>query len=212
MAGRGATPGLVTILLWTAVSLLASGLGLLLGGFASAEELLESFPPGTVPPEVDEQSLEGLISVFQFVGIGVSVLWPFVYWPILTLVMYLVTGFFGGGGSLSGMFGTMGAACVPFVIAGLLQLPITGAQAALGSGGEPGAAAAALGSAGFLVNLGAIVWHVALAVIGGAAARGISYGRSGGSCAISCAAAVGIPLLLLILLSVILAVAGGAGG
>lgn len=212
VAGRGAMPGLVTVALWTLISLLTAGLGLLLGGFASADDFLESLPPGAVPPEVDEQSLEGIIVGFQAIGIGLRALWPFIYWPLLTLVMYLITRLFGGEGTLSGMFGAMGVACLPFVISGLLQLPIMGAQAALSSGGEPGTASVVLGAVGGLLSLLFLIWHVALVVIGGAVARQISYGRSGGSCAISCASVVGIPLLLLILFSVLLAAFGGAGG
>lgn len=211
VAGRGAMPGFVTIVLWTIVSLLAAGLGLLLGGMTSANEILENLPPGTVPPEMDEQSLEGIVAGFQVVGIGLRALWPFIYWPILTLVMYLITRFFGGEGSLPGMFGAMGAACVPFVISGLLQLPIMGAQEALASSGEPGAANTALGAASGMLNLAFLIWHIALVVVGGAAARRISYGRSGGSCAISCVTVVGVPLLLLILISILLAVFGGGG-
>ncbi len=212
VASRGAKPGLAVIALWVVASLLASGLGLLLGGFASAEQVLDNLPPGALPPDVDERSLEGAVAVFQAVGIGLRALLPFIYWPVLTLVMYLVTRFFGGEGGLSGMFGAMGAACLPFVISGLVQLPIMGAQAALASGGEPGAAAAALGAVGSLLNLLFLIWHVALVVVGAAAARGISYGRSGGSCAIGCAAVVGIPILLLIVFSIVLAVFGSAGG
>lgn len=212
VAGRGAMPGFVVVALWTVVSLLAAGLGLLLGGFASADDLLESLPPGAVPPEVEEQSLEGIVVGFQAVGVGLRSLWPFIYWPLLTLVMHLITRFFGGEGSLSGMFGAMGAACLPFVISGLLRLPITGAQAALASGGEPGAASVVLGAVGGLLSLAALIWHVALVIVGGSVARRISYGRSGGSCAVSCAAVVGIPLLLLILFSVLLAAFGAAGG
>ena len=103
-------PGFVVVALWTLVSLLAAGLGLLLGGFASADEFLENLPPGAVPQEVNEQELEGIIVGFQAVGVGLRSLWPFIYWPVLTLVMYLITRFFGGGGTLSGMFGAMGAA------------------------------------------------------------------------------------------------------
>lgn len=208
---RGAMPGFVTVALWTVVSLLTAGLGLLLGGLASTEEFLDSLPPGTVPPEIDEQQIEGIIVGFQAVGIGLRSLWPFIYWPLLTLVMYLITRFFGGEGRLSGMFGAMGAACVPFVISGLLQLPLMGAQAALASGGEPGPASAVLGTVGGLLSLAFLVWHVALVIVGAAVARSISYGKSGGSCAISCVTVVGVPLILLILLSVVLAVSGAGG-
>jgi hypothetical protein len=198
----------VVIALWVVVSLLTSGLGLILGGFASPEEIINGLPPGSVPAEVDEQSLERLITGFQVFGIGFRVFLPFLYWPILTLVMYLITRFFGGEGSLSGMFGAMGVACVPFVISGLVQLPITGVQAALD--GSP--VSQALGLAGGLLNVAFVIWHVVLAVIGAAVARQLSYGRSSGSCALSCATVIGVPILLLLVLSVVLAVAGGGGG
>ena len=123
VAQSGALPGFVTVALWILVSLLAAGLGLLLGGFASVDELLEGLPPGSVPQEVDEASLESIVF---------------------------------------------------------------GAQAAL-------------------------IWHVALVVIGASAARGLSYGGSAGSCATSCAAVIGLPLLLLLLLGGLLALFGGGG-
>lgn len=207
-SGRGAKPGLVVIVLWVVVSLLASGLGLILGGFTPPEEIIDSLPPGSVPAELDEQSLERFITGFQVFGIGLRVFWPFLYWPVLTLVMHLITRFFGGEGALSGMFGAMGVACVPFVISGLLQLPIIGAQAALNGG----SVSQALGLAGGLLNVAFVIWHVVLAVIGAAVARQLSYGRSSGSCAISCATVIGVPILLLLVLAVVLAVAGGGGG
>lgn len=204
---RGAKPGLVVIVLWVLVSLLASGLGLILGGFTPPEEIIDGLPPGSVPAELDEQSLESFITGFQIFGIGLRAFWPFLYWPILTLVMHLITRFFGGEGSLSGMFGAMGVACVPFVISGLVQLPITGVQAALGGG----SVSQALGLVGGLLSVAFVGWHVVLAVIGAAVARQLSYGRSSGSCAISCATVIGVPVLLLLMLSVVLALVGGGG-
>lgn len=212
VAQRGALPGFATVAAWVVVSLLSAGLTLLLGGLASTEDLLESLPPEAVPDEIDEGSVGNLLVGAQAVGIGLQALWPLLYWAVLALVMHLITRLFGGSGPLSGMFGAMGAACVPFVISGLLQLPITGARAALASGGEPGAAGVALGALGSLITLAALVWHVALAVVGAAAARQISYGSSAGSCAVSCAVVVGAPLLLLILLGVLFAVLGGGAG
>lgn len=209
---RGATPGFATVALWAVATLLAAGLGLLLGGFASAGELLEGLPPGTVPPEVDEQSLEGIVVGFQAVGIGLRALWPFLYWAGLTLVMYLVSRLFGGSGALSAMFGAMGVACLPFVASSLVQLPIMGGQAALASGGGPGAANAVLATVGGLLSLAFLIWHVVLVVIGAAVARGVSYGRAGGSCAASVGVVIGVPLLLLVLFAVLLALFGGAGG
>ena len=211
VARSGALPGFAAVVLWVVVSLLAAGLGLLLGGFASVDELLEGLPPGSVPQEVDEASLESIVFGAQAVGIGLRALWPLLYWAVLTLVMYLVTKLFGGAGSLSGMFGAMGVACVPFVISGLLQLIVTGGQAASVSTGVPEALGIALGAVGALVSVAALIWHVALVVIGASAARSLSYGGSAGSCATSCAAVIGIPLLLLLLLGGVLTLLGGGG-
>lgn len=211
VAHSGALPGFVTVALWIVVSLLAAGLGLLLGGFASVDELLEGLPPGTVPQDVDEASLESIVVGAQAAGIGLRALWPLLYWAVLTLVMYLITKLFGGAGSLSGMFGAMGVACVPFVISGVLQLAVTGGQAASGSAGAPQALIIALGALGALVSVAAVIWHIALVVIGASAARGLSYGGSAGSCATSCAAVIGIPLLLLFLLGGLLTLLGGGG-
>ena len=71
--------------------------------------------------------------------------------------------------------------------------------------------AAVLSTIGGLLSLVLLGWHVALVVVGGAVARGISYGRSGGSCAASLAAVIGIPLLLVILLALLLFLFGGGG-
>ena len=86
---------------------------------------------------------------------------------------------------------------VVIAIIGLLQVLISGSQAALG---VQSAAGAALGFAGNMIGLAFFIWHVALVVIGAAHARSIGYGESTGSCAISC---IGILLLLLMLVIIV---------
>lgn len=211
IAQQGALPGFVTVALWIVVSLLAAGLGLLLGGFASADELLEGLPPGSVPQGVDEAGLESIVVGAQAAGIGLRALWPLLYWAVLTLAMHLISRLFGGSGSLSGMFGAMGAACAPFVISGILRLVVTGGQEATASAGGPEAVGIALGAVGALISVAALIWHVALVVIGTSAARRLSYGGSAGSCATSCAAVIGVPLLLLFLVGGLLTLLGGGG-
>lgn len=208
VAGQeSSVPGFIVVALWAVIGLVSMGVAILLG--EGGEGALEDLPPGTLPEEIGPEAIEGLLVTFQVVGVFLSAIFPFFYWLVLSLVMQLVTRFFGGEGSLSRMLGAIGAACVPFAIAGLAQLPLTGVQALLE--GE-GAGAVIIGILSVLLTIGALVWHVALVVVGSGVARQIGFGQSGGSCAISCAAAVGIPVLLLVLLVAVAALVGGAAG
>jgi hypothetical protein len=209
VTGQGSSvPGFIVVALWAVIGLVSAGVAILLGEGGGGA--LEDLPPGTLPEEIGPEALEGLLVTFQVVGVFLTAIFPFFYWLVLSLVMQLVTRFFGGEGSLSRMVG----ACIPFVILGLVQLPLTGVQVLL-EGGDPseaGAGTVILGLLSFLLYIAALVWHVALVVVGAGVARQIGFGESGGSCAISCAAAIGIPLLLLVLLVAVAALIGGVAG
>jgi hypothetical protein len=81
-------------------------------------------------------------------------------------------------------------------MAGALQLLLAGVEAAVG-------ASAVLGTLGFAVSVLALVWHVALVVVGGSKAAGLGYGRAGGSCALSAFGCATAALFLLIMLAVL---------
>lgn len=159
-----------------------------------------------LPPEI----IKGVTRGFQ-IGLPVSaVLAPFIWWILVSLVMQLVTRFFGGTGPLSGMFAVVGVSQMPLVLSGIIGMLAAGLQLLLGSGGT---AASLIGLLSGLLALAFFVWHIVLVVIGASLARGVGYGESTGSCAISC---VGIVLLgILIALVVGFGAAfifGGAAG
>ena len=163
----------------------------------------QDFP--TIPPET-LRSMETAIKV----GLPVfSVLVPFVWWIGVSLVMQLVTRFFGGNGPLSAMFAVVGVAYVPFLISGVVSFLLTSLQRLIG---VPSAAASVIGIISFLLVLGFVVWHVALVIIGASFAREVSYGQSGGSCAISCVGFVVLVVLLILAAILIIALATGALG
>jgi hypothetical protein len=53
---------------------------------------------------------------------------------------------------------------------------------------------------GGLVALASLVWHAVLVVIGAALVRGIGYGESAGSCAVSCAGCLALIILVAVVL------------
>ncbi len=174
-----------------------------LGGVTAGAFNPEDFPE--LPPEIVE-------SLSQSVGVGaliIAVLSPFVGWAVVSLLMHLVTRFFGGTGPLSGMFAVVGVAAVPLVIASAIELPATGLQAVVG---PQSTAAAIVGALLLLLSLAAYAWNVVLVVIGAAFARRIGYGQSAGSCAISCAGCVGLILVVAVVLGVLAAVLFQAAG
>lgn len=157
----------------------------------------------TVPPEA-LRSMETALKV----GVPIfAVLAPFVWWLGVSLVMQLVTRFFGGNGPLSAMFAAIGVAYVPLLIGSVINLPLAGLQAAIGS---QGGAATAIGLVSSALGLAFLVWHVALIIIGASFAREISYGQSGGSCAISCVGFVVLAILLVLAIVLIIVFATGA--
>lgn len=163
----------------------------------------QDFP--TIPPET-LRSMETVVKV----GLPVfSVLVPFVWWIGVSLVMQLVTRFFGGNGPLSAMFAVVGVAYVPFLISGVVSFLLTSLQRLIG---VPSAAASVIGIVSFLLALGFVIWHVALVIIGASFAREVSYGRSGGSCAISCVGFVVLVVVLILAAVLVVALATGALG
>ncbi len=136
-----------------------------------------------------------------------SVLASFVWWLLISLVMQLVTGFFGGEGPLPAMFAVTGVAFAPLVLSAVVSIPLGGLQAVLETGS---AAATAIGLLSNLLALVFLVWHVVLVVIGAALARNISYGESTGSCAISCGGCLGLIIVVVVVLAVVGSLLSGA--
>jgi hypothetical protein len=127
-----------------------------------------------------------------------SVLAPFVWWIAVSLVMQLATRFFGGSGPLPAMLAAVGVAGVPLALGSLVQALATGLQVTLGVYSTAGTT---IGLLGGLFALAAFVWHVVLVVIGTALARGIGYGESAGSCAVSCVGCLGLIILVAVVLA-----------
>lgn len=198
---RKAALGFGVVLVWALVSLV-SAIILVFTGF-DVEQITSGIQ------DVPEEAVEGAVAATQIAVPVFSALYPFVWWALISLVMHLITRFFGGNGPLSGTFAVVGLACVPIVIYSVISVLITGLQAAVGL---QSGVAGALGALNFLLVFAAIAWHVALVVIGASFARQVSYGRSGGSCAISCVGLVGLVVGFFVVLGIIIALASGGAG
>ncbi len=105
---------------------LVAGVVDVLGGVTAGAFDPEAFPG--VPPDLLEDISQGT-GVTTLLG---AVLSPFIGWAVVSLLMQLVTRFFGGTGPLSGMFAVVGVAAVPLVILAAIKIPVTGIQAATG--------------------------------------------------------------------------------
>ena len=203
---RSALPGFVVVAVYAALSLALSA-AFILGG-VTRRQLERGFeqPPGqpALPPEIRE-----VVTRATEIGTPVfALLSPFLIWVLVSLSMQLTTRFFGGTGPLSSMFGVVGVAQVPLFISGILSALLGGLQLWIGTETQAGIAIGYLVS---LIGLVFLAWYVVLVVIGAAQARGVGYGESAGSCALSC---VGLGILIILLVVVagigIFIVAGAA--
>lgn len=186
--------GFGVVALYAALNLIITAVDVL-GGVTTGALNPEDFPG--VPPE--------FLEAFAQRGVGFlisAVLSPFVGWAVVSLLMQLVTRFFGGTGPLSGMFAVVGVAAVPLVIAAAIELPVTGLQAAVG---PESAVSTILDLLLLSIVIAAYAWNIALVIIGAAHARRIGYGESAGSCAISCAGCSALILVVVVVLGILVA-------
>jgi hypothetical protein len=190
-AVRRVLAGFVVTAVYAALSLAAAAVAVL-GGVTRAQ-----FPQRPVGPGLPPEVLENLVVAIEVATLVLSVLSPFVWWIVVSLVMQLATRLFGGEGPLSAMLAAVGVAGVPLALGSLVQGLATGLQVALGVDSAAGVVAGLLGG---LLTLATLVWHVVLVVIGAALARRIGYGESAGSCAVSCAGCLGLIILLAVVL------------
>jgi hypothetical protein len=197
--GRRVLLGFAVVALYAALQLVIAVVGILDGTTASV------FDPGNftgLSPEFVESFSRG----GQIITIVYAVLSPFIGWAVVSLLMQLVTRFFGGTGPLSGIFATVGVATVPLVILSVIELPATGLHAIVGS---KSTGAMLIGVLVDLLVIAAYAWNIVLVVIGAAFARRIGYGESAGSCAISCAGCAGLIILMfIVIIAVVAAIAG----
>jgi hypothetical protein len=191
-AGRRVLVGFVVTAVYAALSLTAAAISALKGVTRA------QFEGQPAPPALPSEVLENLVVATEIATLIFSVLSPFVWWLSVSLVMQLVTRFFGGEGPLSAMLAAVGVAGVPLALGSLAQALATGGQVALGIESTAGVVAGLLGG---LLALAALVWHVVLVVIGAALARRIGYGESAGSCAVSCAGCLGLIILVAVVLA-----------
>ncbi len=182
---------------------LIAGVVDVLGGVTAGAFDPEAFPG--LPPDLLE-NISQSTGVTTLLG---AVLSPFIGWAVVSLLMQLVTRFFGGTGPLSGTFAVVGVAAVPLVILAAIKTPITGIQAATG---PDSSATAMLDLLLILLAIVAYAWNIALVVIGAAFARRVGYGQSAGSCAISCAGVMGLIILVVLIIGVLVTVLVGAAG
>jgi hypothetical protein len=200
--GRRVLLGFIVTVLYAVLSLIGGVIDAL-GGLTANQFSPRNFPG--LPPEFYESAPEVVsVALLIFAVVG-----AFVWWLLVSALMQLVTGFFGGAGPFSAMLAVVGMASVPFVIQAALQILLTGSQAALGP--ESGATSV-IGALNSLVGLAFLAWHVVLVVIGASFARRVGYGQSAGSCAISCAGLVGLILIVAIVVAILVALLVGAAG
>ena len=184
---RNVLAGFIVTAVYAVLSLAAAAIAVL-GGVTRAQFEGQPAPPG-LPPDL----LDNIVAATEIATLLFSVLSPFVWWVLISLVMQLATRFFGGSGPLPAMLAAVGVAGVPLALGALAQALATGLQVALGVDGAAGVMAGTLGG---LLALAALVWHVVLVVIGAALARRIGYGEAAGSCAVSCAGCLGLIILV----------------
>lgn len=189
--------GFVVVAFSAGLGLISTAIAILGGGLRLNPE---DFPD--IPPQV----LENIATATQIGTPIITALVPFVWWLLVTLVMQLVTRFFGGSGPISAMFAVVGVAFIPLVANAALAIPIAAAQTALG---PQSAAASVLGLLSFALFLLFAIWHVALIIVGASFSRSVSYGESGGSCAISCAGCLGLVVLAFLGLALVGVALGG---
>lgn len=190
--------GFVVTALYAALSLVDASVAVL-GGLTQAQF---QQPGGSEPPP----GFNDLLAAFNVLIVVFAVVWPFIFWLLVSGLMQLVTRFFGGSGPFSGMLAVVGVAQAPLVILSIVDLLIGGLQIALGPGSS---AATVLGSLSSLLSLGALLWFAALVVVGAAFARRVGYGQSAGSCAISCAGCAGLIILTFVVIIAIVVITTG---
>lgn len=203
--GRRVLAGFLVVAAGAVLGLAISATFIFTGLLQTQFETFFEATEGQLPPDLRENfvALTGVSSLV------LSVLWPFVIWAVVSLVMQLVTRFFGGEGPLSATFAAVGVAYLPYVLSTLVSAPLQVLQVSL----DPTSAAASiLGLLSSLISLAFLAWFVVLVVIGAAQARNISYGESTGSCAISCAGCLGIIIGVVVILGVIISIVAGAAG
>jgi Yip1 domain len=189
---RKVLTGFVVTAVYAVLNLAAAAVAVL-GSVTRAQ--FQGQPAG---PELPSDLLENLVVATEVAMLVLSVLAPLVWWIAVSLVMQLATRFFGGSGPLPAMLAAVGVAGVPLALGSLGQALATGLQVALGVYSTAGIT---IGLLGGLFALAAFVWHVVLVVIGAALARGIGYGESAGSCAVSCVGCLGLIILVAVVLT-----------
>jgi hypothetical protein len=186
---RRVLAGFVVTAVYAALSLIAAAVAVL-GGVTRAQ-----FDPRGV--DLPPGSVDDLVAAAEIATLLFSVLSPFAWWLVVSLVMQLATRLFGGEGPLSATLAAVGVAEVPLALGSLVQALATGLQVALGVGSDAGVIVGLLGG---LLTLAAFVWHAVLVVIGAALARRIGYGEAAGSCAVSCVGCLGLIILVAVIL------------
>ncbi len=196
---RNVLAGAIVPVIYAALSLVAAVIAVL-GGITD-----EQFrQPGTnLPPGM----LENFTLATEIGTILAAAFSPFLLWAIVSLLMQLTTGFFGGGGPLKAMFAVVGVAMVPLAISGFFGILLSATQAALGFETVAAGAAQLLGT---VLALGFWLWCVVLVVIGASKARGVGYVQSSGSCAISCVGCATLIIVVGIVLGIVVGAVVGA--
>ena len=196
---RNVLAGAIVTLIYAILGIVVSVI-IVLGGMMD-EQFRQpgiNLPPGT---------LENFVLAIE-IGIILSAAFsPFLWWVAVSLLMQLTTSFFGGSGPLKAMFAVVGVAMAPLAISSFFGILLNATQAALGF---ETAAAGGVQLLSTVLGLGFGIWHVALVVIGAAKARGVGYGQSSGSCAISCAGCATLIIVVGMILGIVVGAVVGA--
>ena len=202
---RSALPGFVVVAAYAALSLVVSTVFVLSG--ATRRRLEQGLEQQPGQPAIPREILDTVAGATE-VGIPIfAFLSPFVGWILVSLLMQLATRFFGGSGPLSSMLGVVGVAQAPFLVSGVLGALLSGLRLWVGAGTPAGVA---LGYLVSLTGLAFFLWYVVLVVVGAAQARGVGYGESAGSCALSCVGLGALIILVVVVAGIGIFVVAGA--
>ena len=158
-------------------------------------------------PRLSPASLDGLETVLRVLAPVSAFLVPLAWWIVISALMLLTTGLFGGRTSFPAMLAVVGAACAPWAIGYLIQLPLGIFQLLLPGRGT---VQAILGFLALLVSAVSLCWHGALVVIGAKLAAGTSYRGAGASCALTGLGCATVGFILVVTVLTLIFVLSGA--
>jgi hypothetical protein len=188
-------PGLVAVAIW---GLLNAALTLISTGEGDFEAWFPELPPGSFA------EIEGFLTGFATAAGGLG---PFFWWIGVSGLLFLSARLFGGDADFRAVFAVVGIACAPWIVADALILLLVAFGLVFGP-----ALAATLGVLSFAVSLAALVWHVALVILGVSVAGGMGYGGASATFGLAGFGCLTATLFLVLTLAVLLVGISGMFG